>query len=93
MKSVDLIYTDCWPRARDYAERSKIESEFLPYQITARHLTALSEKGLFLPCPPVTRGEEVSADAMKSKFCKNFEAKANLLHIQNAIMEFAISTQ
>ena len=87
LKSVDLIYTDCWPRARDYAEQSRIESEFLPYQITARHLSALGDKGLFLPCPPVTRGEEVSADAMKSSFCKNFEAKENLLHVQNAIME------
>jgi ornithine carbamoyltransferase len=71
-------------------EKKKIEADFLPYQISTRHLSALKDKGLFLPCPPVTRGQEVSADAMKSQTCKNFEAKDNLLHIQNAIMEYAI---
>lgn len=91
LKNIDLIYTDCWPHPKDDTEKMKIQDEFLPYQISTRHLSALGDRGLFLPCPPVTRGQEVSADAMKSQTCKNFEAKDNLLHVQNAIMEFAIS--
>jgi ornithine carbamoyltransferase len=56
------------------------------------HLTTLSSKGVFLPCPPVTRGQEVSYEVMKSPLCKNFEAKDNLLHIQNAIMEMVATS-
>ncbi len=92
LKTVDLIYTDIWPHSQDVLIREKIEVDFLPYQITNKHLSALREKGLFLPCPPVTRGQEVSSEVMTSSLCKNFEAKDNLLHIQNAIMELMIGT-
>jgi ornithine carbamoyltransferase len=87
LRTVDLIYTDCWPKGRDDTENKKIKSAFLPYQIKKEHLSALSSKGVFLPCPPVTRGQEVSSEVIESPLCKNFEAKDNLLHIQNAIME------
>lgn len=92
LRGVELIYTDCWPRASDEAEKKRIASDFSPYQITTKHLSSLGEKGLFLPCPPVTRGQEVSPEVMKSGLCKNFEAKDNLLHMQNAIMESMLGT-
>jgi len=44
-------------------------------------------RSLFLPCPPVTRGEEVSADAMQAAKCRVYEAKQWLLHAQNALLE------
>jgi ornithine carbamoyltransferase len=92
LKPVDLIYTDCWPHTADDTIKKKIESDFLPYQIRKEHLLSLGEKGVFLPCPPVTRGQEVSFEVMNSPLCKNFAAKDNLLHIQNAIMELMATT-
>lgn len=83
----DLIYTDCWPSASTRRAREELRAAFLPYQIGERALGALKEEGVFLPCPPVTRGEEVSAAAMLSPRCQNHAAKDNLLHAQNAIME------
>lgn len=91
LHGVDLIYTDCWPRPNDTFTKEHIRQLFAPYQITAVHLAALNERSIFLPCPPVTRGEEVSADAMQSPLCLNYEAKNFLLHAQNAIMEMLIS--
>ena len=91
VRNVDLIYTDCWPHGNGEKEKKKIESEFLPFQIKKEHLSTLSAKGIFLPCPPVTRGQEVSSEVMSSPLCRNFEAKDNLLHIQNAIMELVIT--
>lgn len=88
---VDVIYTDCWPKAATAEERASIHAAFLPYQIGERQLTALGEGGAFLPCPPVTRGEEVSAEAMLSPLCQNHAAKDNLLHVQNAIMEALVA--
>lgn len=87
LDGVDLIYTDCWPKPSESMNKAQIRDLFLPYQITAHHLSRLKENAIFLPCPPVTRGEEVSADAMQSPLCLNYAAKAYLLHSQNAIME------
>jgi ornithine carbamoyltransferase len=93
LQNVDLIYTDCWPKTTDAAARTHIRDLFLPYQITAQHLATLKQGSIFLPCPPVTRGEEVSDDAMLSPLCLNYDAKNFLLHAQNAIMEMLIQQQ
>ena len=87
LDGVDVIYTDCWPKAQTPDEQATIRREFLSYQIKPEHLGALSERGIFLPCPPVTRGEEVSAEVMRSERCHNHAAKDHLLHVQNAILE------
>ncbi len=89
----DLLYTDCWPKSDDNQMYEQIKSQFLPYQITEKDLSMLHEKAMFLPCPPVTRGEEVSDKAMASGLCLNYKAKEYLLHCQNAIMEKIMSEQ
>lgn len=87
LQEVDLIYTDCFPKPNTAVTAEKIREQFLPYQITGQHLARLKPGTMFLPCPPVTRGEEVSDDAMQSPLCLNYRAKEFLLHSQNAIME------
>jgi ornithine carbamoyltransferase len=87
----DLIYTDCWPKSDSEEERKQIDADFRPYQITNEVLSQARPDTIFLPCPPVTRGQEVSEDAMKSPLCMNFEAKKYLLHCQNAIMEYVMN--
>ena len=88
LEKADVIYTDCWPRVESDEDSTAIKRAFLPYQINAGHLSKLHDKAVFLPCPPVTRGQEVSYDAMESHLCKNHEAKRFLLHSQNALLEF-----
>lgn len=81
--ATDVVYTDCWPKSGDPA----IPAAFWPYQIDAGVVARMSQRGFFLPCPPVTRGQEVSADAMQAPQCKSYAAKEFLLHAQNAVME------
>ncbi len=88
LEKADILYTDCWPHANNDEQMKTIRETFLPYQVTAEHLSKLHNKAIFLPCPPVTRGQEVSNDAMLSAFCKNHEDKEYLLHSQNALLEF-----
>lgn len=88
LKGADLIYTDCWPCTNDIETKEIIRKQFLPYQITNECLSKLKVNSMFLPCPPVTRGEEVSSEAMESALCLNYRAKEYLLHSQNSIMEF-----
>ncbi|WP_041706292.1 ornithine carbamoyltransferase [Pseudomonas fulva] len=78
----DVIVTDCWPQNAPYGQ-------LLSYQVSAAFLDKARDDLLFLPCPPVTRGEEVTADAMPHASCRSREAKAFLLHAQNALMEWA----
>ena len=58
------------------------------YRITSDILEQMNDDGLFLPCPPVTRGQEVSEKSIISEKCKDYDAKEYLLHSQNAIMKF-----
>lgn len=87
---VDVLYTDCWPARHSDEDSVRVERDFLPYQIQIGHLDCLSVKGVFLPCPPVTRGEEASVDAVADKRNMNYQAKEYLLHAQNALLELAV---
>lgn len=80
LATADVVVTDCWPR--------NAEAEILlPYQITTAALGRFAPDAWFIPCPPVTRGQEVSAEAMDAPNCCTSEAKAFLLHAQNALLE------
>lgn len=86
-KDTDVIYTDCWPK--DQSEEI-ISELFLPYQIKREHVDMINPDGFFLPCPPISRGREVSEDSVKFPLYNNYEAKEFLLHAQNAILEFLV---
>ncbi len=81
LRDANVIITDCWPDDADPAELQR-------YQVTASVLDALDLKTEFLPCPPVSRGREVSSDAMLHPTCRVIAAKAFLLHAQNAALEW-----
>jgi ornithine carbamoyltransferase len=81
LQDANVIVTDCWPEGAD-------ADELKDYRITTALLDHLDRDLEFLPCPPVTRGQEVSADAMLHASCRVVEAKAFLLHAQNAVLEW-----
>jgi ornithine carbamoyltransferase len=92
LSQADVVYTDCWPRATDPPDRERIRQLFSPYRVTRAALQRCAPTVLFLPCPPVHRGEEVDAAVMQSPHCRVYEAKEYLLHAQNAILAWALGT-
>ena len=77
----DVLITDCWlPNAP--------AAQILPFQVTSALLARCRPDLIFLPCPPVWRGQELSADAMLHESCQSKAAKAFLLHAQNALLEW-----
>lgn len=80
----DVIVTDCWPHGAKH-------DDLVPYRVSAGLLNRARKDLIFLPCPPVTRGQEVTADAMLHPTCMSRPAKAFLLHAQNALMEYLTS--
>lgn len=88
-KDTDVVYTDCWPRADD---KARVRELFMPYQITKSLVDGMNQKGFFMPCPPITRGEEISADSLSANQYCDYAAKEYLLHAQNAIMEYCFNS-
>lgn len=81
LRDAQIVITDCWPQNAD-------PNAMQDYRITAALLDELDRDAAFLPCPPVTRGQEVSEDAMRHESCCVTQAKAFLLHAQNAALEW-----
>ena len=88
----DVIYTDCWPVRPSPHEQHEVRAAFEPLQIDDRILDTAPPDVLFLPCPPVTRGEEVSAGAMRSPKCRVREAKNWLIAAQNALLTVIVQS-
>ena len=80
----DVIITDSWPTDAE-------EETLAEYRVSASILNEGKQGTIFLPCPPVTRGREVTVDAMLYPACQSQVAKAFLLHAQNALMEWMTS--
>ncbi|WP_210056779.1 ornithine carbamoyltransferase [Neorhizobium petrolearium] len=81
LEDADVILTDSWPGGAE-------ESVFADYRISAAILDDCRADAIFIPCPPVMRGQEVAMDAMAHPACQSRSAKAFLLHAQNALMEW-----
>lgn len=77
----NIVVTDCWPDNANAAE-------LLDYQVTGNILAGTQDNVEFIPCPPVSRGKEVSAEAMSHPTCRVIEAKSFLMHAQNAVLEW-----
>jgi ornithine carbamoyltransferase len=75
--NTDVIITD---------SISKAKEDFLPYQITKDLMKKANHRALLNPCPPFTRGEEVSEDAIDSDYFVGYEFKKCLLYVQQAII-------
>ncbi|WHO74220.1 ornithine carbamoyltransferase [Rhizobium sp. BT03] len=84
LSDADVVITDSWPG-------DVVSQALAGYRIDTDLLDRLPEDAIFLPCPPVTRGQEVTAGAMEHPRCLSRAAKAFLLHAQNALMEWVIA--
>ncbi|TCL00532.1 ornithine carbamoyltransferase [Shimia isoporae] len=79
----DVIVTDCWS--------STAGRKVAGFSVTGAILERCRPDVYFIPCPPVTRGEEVDAAAMAHASCVATQAKAYLMHVQNAAMVEALT--
>ena len=64
-----------------------------PYRITAALLDTAPSGVVLNPCPPFTRGQEVSTDAIEHRAFVGHRFKAALLPVQQAIMAFCIGVR
>lgn len=84
IRGKDIVCTDSLPAGalRDF-EACRVTREILD----------LANRGALLnPCPPFYRGEEVSEDAIQSKYFVGYEFKKNLLVVQQAVMIWCMTS-
>jgi len=85
IQSADIVLTDPLPR--------NAVTDFLPYQITSRLMHKARLGALLNPCPQFNRDEEVSRDAVDSKYFVGYEFKKHLVTVQQAIVLYCLDTQ
>lgn len=90
IRSADVIYTDVWTSMGQEAETEKRKKAFRGYQVTAEMLDAAPKHVKFLHCLPAHRGEEVTNDVMESEASVVFEQAGNRMHIQKALLAWAM---
>lgn len=83
LKYGDVILTDGWPVKKENIDEYK---RFLPYQIDLSKLRFANKDCIVNPCPPFTRGNELTDDIIKSNNFIGYNGKVNLLHMQKAIL-------
>lgn len=83
IKGADIILTDGWPVKEEDGE---VFRKFLPYQIDNEKMKMAGKECLLNPCPPFTRGHEITEEVIKSKYFIGYNAKENLLHMQKAVL-------
>jgi ornithine carbamoyltransferase len=83
LRSADIILTDGWPVNKTDSEGF---NKFLPYQIDLKNIKNANKHCIVNPCPPFTRGNEVSEEIIKSNYFIGYGGKENLLHMQKAIL-------
>ena len=65
-------------------------NDFRDCQVTKEVMDLANKNAVLNPCPPFYRGEEVSDDAIQSKYFVGYEFKKNLLVVQQAIMIWCV---
>lgn len=85
IKNADIISTDGWPQNLEKQDEIK---NFLPYQIDLSQIKLANRDCIVNPCPPFTRGNEITDEIIKSNCFIGYNAKENLLHMQKAILSY-----
>lgn len=86
VRGADAVLTDGWPRADGGREREERDRLFAPYRVNSGIMALAKREAVLLPCPPVARGQEVSAEVVDGPRFAGYRAKENLLHVHKAIM-------
>ena len=87
LSDTDVLLTDGLPGC------NKNDAYYEAYQITTARLRKAKKGVLLNPCPPFTRGEEISIDAIESDAFVGYDFKKSLLWVQQAILLYSRGTE
>jgi ornithine carbamoyltransferase len=86
----DLLYTDVWISMGKEAEAKERIAILTGYQINAALVKLAKSDALVMHCLPAYRGKEIDEETLEAHAGTIFEEAENRLHVQKAIMNWAI---
>jgi ornithine carbamoyltransferase len=90
-KDADVIYTDVWA-SMGQKDKAEEKARLLKrYQVNDALLKLASPDCLVMHCLPAERGREITDEVMDGPHSVVFDEAENRLHIQKAIMVFAMN--
>ena len=89
-KGADLLYTDVWVSMGKEAESARRLEQMRGYQINAGLVALANPKALVMHCLPAYRGKEIDEETLEAHAGTIFEEAENRLHVQKAILNWAV---
>lgn len=90
-RGADLLYTDVWISMGKEAEAKERIQILTGYQINAALVKLAKLDALVMHCLPAYRGKEIDEETLEAHAGTIFEEAENRLHVQKAIMNWAVS--
>jgi ornithine carbamoyltransferase len=87
----DLLYTDVWVSMGKEAEAAERLKTFNGYQINEKLVKLAKPGALVMHCLPAYRGKEIDAEMFEANADTIFTQAENRLHVQKAILNWAVS--
>ena len=89
-RGADLLYTDVWISMGKEAEAKERIAILTGYQINAALVKLAKPDALVMHCLPAYRGKEIDEETLEAHADTIFEEAENRLHVQKAIMNWAV---
>ena len=89
-RGADLLYTDVWISMGKEAEAKERIQILTGYQINAALVKLAKSDALVMHCLPAYRGKEIDDETLEAHAGTIFEEAENRLHVQKAIMNWAV---
>ena len=90
-RGADLLYTDVWVSMGKEAEAAERLQILTGYQINAALVKLAKPGALVMHCLPAYRGKEIDAETLEAHADTIFEEAENRLHVQKAILNWAVA--
>lgn len=90
VRGADAVYTDVWASMGQEGERAARLKAFQGYQVNAAVVGMAKRDALVMHCLPAHRGEEITDETLESPRSIVFDQAENRLHVQKAIMVWAL---
>jgi len=87
----DLLYTDVWVSMGKETEAKERIQILTGYQINGALVKLANKDALVMHCLPAYRGKEIDEDTLEAHADTIFEEAENRLHVQKAILNWAIA--
>jgi ornithine carbamoyltransferase len=89
-KGADVLYTDVWVSMGKEAEAKERIKIMTGYQINGALVKLAKKDALVMHCLPAYRGKEIDEETLEAHADTIFEEAENRLHVQKAIMNWAV---